>query len=124
MLTGRHPRWYHATHELVKLGFVGTFNIVLDFGPANALHFGLHWPALAAKTVSASMAATSSYFMNRHWTLPDRARTGLGRKYSLVFVLNGVGLLIAAACILHSVRRGRVAPLRTLVVQRRVDCRQ
>jgi putative flippase GtrA len=47
-----------------------------------------------------AVAATSSYFMNRHWTFRHRARTGLRREYTLFFLLNGVGLLIANACIL------------------------
>jgi putative flippase GtrA len=47
-----------------------------------------------------AVAATSSYFMNRHWTFRHRARTGLRREYTLFFLLNGVGLLIASACIL------------------------
>jgi hypothetical protein len=38
--------------------------------------------------------------MNRHWTFRHRARTGLRREYTLFFLLNGVGLLIANACIL------------------------
>jgi putative flippase GtrA len=96
----RHPHWRHLLHEFAKFGIVGMFNTVLDFGLANLLHLGLHWPALAAKTVSVSVAATSSYFMNRHWTFRYRARTGLRREYSLFFLLNGVGLLIADACIL------------------------
>jgi putative flippase GtrA len=47
-----------------------------------------------------AVAATSSFFMNRHWTFRHRARTGLRREYTLFFLLNGVGLLIANACIL------------------------
>ena len=46
------------------------------------------------------MAATSSFFMNRQWTFRHRARTGLRREYTLFFLLNGVGLLIANGCIL------------------------
>ena len=38
--------------------------------------------------------------MNRNWTFRHRARTALRREYSLFFLLNGVGLAIASACIL------------------------
>jgi putative flippase GtrA len=100
VLTGLYQRWRHLVHELAKFGIVGAFNTVLDFGLANLLHLGLHWPSLAAKTASVAVAATSSYFMNRHWTFRHRAKTGLRREYTLFFLLNGVGLLIAAACIL------------------------
>jgi putative flippase GtrA len=73
---------------------------VVDFGLANLLHLGLGWPALGAKTASVVVATTLSYFMNRHWTFRHRAHTGLGREYTLFFLANGVGLLLANACIL------------------------
>jgi putative flippase GtrA len=94
-----YQRWRHLVHELAKFGIVGAINTVLDFGLANLLYLGLGWPSLGAKTTSVAVAATSSYFMNRHWTFRHRARTGLRREYSLFFMLNGVGLLIADACI-------------------------
>ncbi len=98
-LTAIYDRWRHLVHELAKFGIVGAINTVLDFGLANLLVFGLHWSPLVGKAGSVAVAATSSYFMNRHWTFRHRARTGLGREYGLFFVLNGVGLLIAEACI-------------------------
>ena len=98
-LAGLYERWRHLVHELAKFGIVGAINTVVDFGLANLLVFGLHWSPLVGKAGSVAVAATSSYFMNRHWTFRHRARTGLGREYSLFFVLNGVGLLIAEACI-------------------------
>jgi putative flippase GtrA len=98
-LTGLYERWRHLVHELAKFGIVGAINTVLDFGLANLLVFGLHWDPLVGKAASVAVAATSSYFMNRHWTFRHRARTGLRREYTLFFLLNGVGLLIAEACI-------------------------
>jgi putative flippase GtrA len=98
-LTGLYDRWRHLVHELAKFGIVGVINTILDFGLANLLVFGLHWSPLVGKAGSVAVAATSSYFMNRHWTFRHRARTGLGREYGLFFLLNGVGLLIAEACI-------------------------
>jgi putative flippase GtrA len=98
-LTGLYDRWRHLVHELAKFGIVGAINTVVDFGLANLLVFGLHWSPLVGKAGSVAVAATSSYFMNRHWTFRHRARTGLGREYGLFFLLNGVGLLIAEACI-------------------------
>ncbi len=94
-----YRRWRMLVHELTKFGIVGVVNTGLDFGLANALHVGLHTNQYLAKTVSVTIAATSSYFMNRYWTFRHRARTGIGREYALFFVLNGVGLLIALACI-------------------------
>jgi putative flippase GtrA len=111
-LAGRSRRWRQLAHELAKFGVVGAINMVLDFGLANLLYLGLGWPAIGAKSTSVAVAATSSFFMNRHWTFRHRARTGLGREYGLFFLLNGVGLLIANACILVVERGlGRSGPL-------------
>lgn len=112
LIAGLYDRWRHLVHELTKFGIVGAFNTVLDFGLANLLYLGFGWPSLGAKSSSVAVAATSSFFMNRHWTFRHRARTGLRREYSLFFLLNGVGLAIANACILV-VERGfdRTGPL-------------
>jgi putative flippase GtrA len=99
MVMSLYRRWRMLVHELTKFGIVGAFNTALDFGVANFLHVGLHTNQYLAKTVSVTIAATSSYFMNRYWTFRHRARTGIGREYALFFVLNGVGLVIALACI-------------------------
>src|SRR5215217_2731514 len=100
MMGRTYDRWRHLVHEMAKFGIVGAVNTVLDFGLANLLYLGLGWPSLGSKTASVAVAATSSYFMNRHWTFRHRARTGLRREYTLFFLLNGVGLLISDACIL------------------------
>jgi putative flippase GtrA len=94
-----YRRWRMLVHELTKFGIVGAINTALDFGVANVLHVGFDTNQYLAKTVSVTIAATSSYFMNRYWTFRHRARTGLGREYALFFLLNGVGLVIALACI-------------------------
>ena len=99
LVQGLYLRWRHLVQELAKFGVVGAFNTVLDFSLANLLYLAVHWHQLAAKTASVAVAATSSYFMNRHWTFRHRARTGLRREYTLFFLLNAVGLAIAAACI-------------------------
>jgi putative flippase GtrA len=100
IIASLYDRWRHLVHELAKFGIVGAINTVVDFGLANLLYLGLGWPSLGAKTGSVAVAATSSFFMNRQWTFRHRARTGLRREYALFFLLNGVGLLIANACIL------------------------
>jgi putative flippase GtrA len=99
LMAGLYRRWRHLVHELAKFGIVGAFNTALDFGLFNLLYVALGWPAVGANSASVAVAATSSFFMNRHWTFRHRARTGLGREYGLFFMLNGVGLLIATACI-------------------------
>jgi putative flippase GtrA len=87
-------------HEVAKFGVVGFANLVLDVGLFNVLIFTVagHAP-LTAKAVSSTVAATSSYFMNRHWTWVGRARTGLSRELPLFLLLSAVGLGITEACL-------------------------
>jgi putative flippase GtrA len=82
-------------HEIAKFGIVGAFNYILDVGLFNLLLTqGLHHKPLTAKTISTVIAATSSYFMNRHWTWRHRARRGLWREYGTFIVLSAVALAI------------------------------
>jgi putative flippase GtrA len=94
-----YARWRVLVHELAKFGVVGAINTVVDFGIFNLLVAGFDVGPLPAASVALTVAATSSYLMNRHWTFRHRARSGLGREYSLFFLLNGVGLLIQLTCL-------------------------
>jgi len=80
--------------EMAKFGIIGVVNTVLDFVVWNALLF---IGPIKAQIISTVVAATSSYFMNRHWTFRHRARSGLRREYVLFFVFNGIGLAITGA---------------------------
>src|SRR3954462_12445721 len=87
-------------HELAKFGVVGSVNYVLDVAVFNVLIVGpLDHRPITAKTISTVIAATSSYFMNRHWTWRHRARRGLGREYSMFIGLSAVGLAITVGCL-------------------------
>jgi putative flippase GtrA len=87
-------------HEMAKFGLVGSVNYVLDVAVFNVLIVGpLDNRPITAKTISTVLAATSSYFMNRHWTWRDRARSGIGREYGLFIVLSGVGLALTLGCL-------------------------
>lgn len=92
-------RFRDLVHEIAKFGIVGVINTVVHFGLANGLHIQFHLGELTANGIAVATAATSSYFMNRHWTFRHRARTGAGREYSLFFLLNIVGLVISEACV-------------------------
>jgi len=85
--------------ELSKFGLIGLINTGLDFAILNVLHFALGVGPLTSKCVSTVIAATTSYFMNRHWTFKSRARSGMRREYTLFFLLNLVGLVIGLVCI-------------------------
>jgi putative flippase GtrA len=87
-------------HEIAKFGIVGAFNYVLDVGLFNLLILGpLDNKPITAKAVSTVIAATSSYFMNRHWTWRHRARTGVRREYSLFLLLSAIALGITLSCL-------------------------
>ena len=87
-------------HEIAKFGVVGAINYVVDVGLFNLLVTqGLHHKPLTAKAISTVVAATSSYFMNRHWTWRDRARRGLAREYVTFILLSGVALIITLGCL-------------------------
>lgn len=88
-------------HEVAKFGVVGAFNYVVDVGLFNVLvtQGGLHDKPLTAKAISTVVAATSSYFMNRHWTWRHRARRGLAREYGTFIVLSAIALAITLACL-------------------------
>jgi putative flippase GtrA len=109
-MRGRYPRRVSAVralyqrfqvliHEVAKFGVVGAFNAVLDIALFNWLHFGQGIGPLTSKAISVTVAATSSYFMNRHWAFAHRARTGIRREYVLFIVLSAVGLAIVEACL-------------------------
>ena len=73
---------------MAKFGIIGIVNTLLDLAIWNALLF---IGPIKAQIISTVVAATSSYFMNRHWTFRHRARSGLRREYILFFVFNGSG---------------------------------
>ncbi|MGB9376603.1 MAG: GtrA family protein [Mycobacteriales bacterium] len=92
-------QWRVFAAELSKFGVIGAVNTVLDFGVFNTLHFALGVGLLTSQAIAMVIAATSSYFMNRHWTFAKRARSGMRREYILFFLLNLVGLAILEACL-------------------------
>jgi putative flippase GtrA len=84
-------RWHMLIREMTKFGIIGVVNMVVDFAVWNALFF---IGPIKAQVVATIVAATSSYFMNRHWTFRHRARSGLRREYVLFFIFNAIGLAI------------------------------
>ncbi|MEU4603151.1 GtrA family protein [Kribbella sp. NPDC023972] len=111
LVTTLYRQVEHLVHEVAKFGLVGLLGMVVDLPIYNWLVFNnplvfgtpgdgmLHHKPLTAKVISVTLATIATYLGNRHWTWRHRERSGLHREYVLFFVLNGIGLLIAAGCL-------------------------
>jgi putative flippase GtrA len=87
-----------AFHELAKFGTVGALAFVVDVTVFNVvLH--LSGKPLTSKIVSTVVAATIAFVLNRAWSFRHRQRSSMHREYSMFFILNAVGLLIAVSCL-------------------------
>lgn len=94
-LTGRVAA---AFHELAKFGTVGALAFIVDVTIFNVvLH--LSGKPLTSKIVSTVVAATLAFVLNRAWSFRHRQRSSVHREYSMFFILNAVGLLIAVSCL-------------------------
>jgi putative flippase GtrA len=96
-----HDGLGHLVRELLKFGMVGLVAFVVDVGIFNLLLHQTDKP-LTSKTISTVVATTVAYIGNRLWTFRRRSRSGVGREYSLFFLLNGVGLAISLGCLATS----------------------
>ncbi|GAA1028414.1 GtrA family protein [Virgisporangium ochraceum] len=93
-----YDRFSHLIHELGKFGVVGSIALVIDVAIFNLLRqAGVE--SLTSATASMAVAATAAFVGNRFWTWRDRERSGLRREYTLYFIFNAVGLLIALICL-------------------------
>jgi putative flippase GtrA len=101
LLRRAHDALGHFVRELVKFGVVGGVAFVVDVGLFNVLLHETDKP-LTSKTISTVVATTVAYVGNRFWTFRRRSRSGVGREYTLFFLLNGVGLAIALGCLATS----------------------
>lgn len=96
-----YERFRELLHEIAKFGVVGAINYVIDVGLFNVFVTtgGLHHKPLTAKTISTVVAATSSFFMNRHWTWRNKQRRGLLREYGAFIGLSAIALFITIGCL-------------------------
>ncbi len=97
-LLAAYYRLGHLVRELMKFGVVGGVAFVVDVGLFNLLLHTTDKP-LTSKALSTVAATTVAYAGNRSWTFRRRSRSSVRREYVLFFLLNGVGLAIALACL-------------------------
>ena len=93
--------------EFTKFGIVGLIALVVDIGIFNLLRFTggegpLYDKPLSAKVISVVIATCVSYVGNRYWSFRHRGRTRMRREVPLFFLLNGIAMLIAVACLWFS----------------------
>jgi putative flippase GtrA len=81
-------------HEIAKFGVIGAIAYVFTVVVSNALHLGLDVGPLTSLGAAMVVAATLSYFANRHWTWRHKERTGLHRELPLFLGLSVVGFVI------------------------------
>jgi putative flippase GtrA len=94
-VSGLYRTFEHLIHEIAKFGVVGAVAYVMTVVISNALRFGpTKMGPITSLGVAMLVAATFSYFANRHWTWRHKERHGLGREYSLFIALSVVGFLV------------------------------
>ena len=97
-LLAAYYRLGHVVRELMKFGVVGSVALVVDVGLFNLMLHVTDKP-LTSKVVSTVAATTVAYAGNRTWTFRRRSRSSVRREYTLFFLLNGVGMVIALTCL-------------------------
>lgn len=93
-----------ASGELFRYAAVGTSGLVIDLFVLALLHEVLGVPLLMANPVSFSVACSSNFLLNRHWTFRSRGRrhVAVGGGLFLVGALIGLALNEAGLWALHS----------------------
>lgn len=90
--------------EMLKFGVVGAGAFVIDAGGFNLLVYGgghgpLHHRPLTAKIISAGVSIIAAWLGNRYWTFRHRRRPQAHHELMLFVLVNGVGMVIAVACL-------------------------
>jgi putative flippase GtrA len=101
-IKGKVPARFHKIgDEIAKFGTIGIINIFVNSAVVNLLWLTpwLHGSQVKAKAIATIVAATSAYFMNRHWTYRNRPKSSLRREYTLFFAFNLVGLFIEVGAV-------------------------
>lgn len=85
----------HLIHEIAKFGVIGAAAFVLTTVLNNLFHFGAGLGPLTSFGLATAIAATVSYFANRHWTWRHKDDNGIGRGLTMFLALSAVGLVVS-----------------------------
>lgn len=77
--------------QFIKFAVVGTINTVLDFSVYLGLTRWLHLHYLIANLLAFTLAASSSFFLNKYWTFRDNRQDGLTFQYLKFLTVSLVG---------------------------------
>ncbi|MDI2132282.1 GtrA family protein [Yinghuangia seranimata] len=87
--------------EVAQFLIAGGLAYVVDVAVFNlGLYLGLD--GVTAKIVSSVPATIVAYIGNRYWTYRHRERTGVGREYTMFFLLSAIAAGIQAGCVFVS----------------------
>lgn len=91
-VTHLYASFRHLIHEIARFGVVGGLAYVFTVVLSNWLRYGSPGLGpLSSLGIAMILAASFSYFANRHWTWRHKARTGVSREYGLFIALSVVG---------------------------------
>ena len=116
MSTARsHPvrrAWDKVAHlgpEATKFGIVGLTGVAVQFVVFNVLRYAgpggagvLLDKPITAQVIAIGAATVITYLGNRYWTYHHRERGHPARELSIFALLNGIAILIGAACLAFS----------------------
>ncbi len=88
--------------QLIRFGFVGVANTLIDFGILNLLLYLADYPGgpglLVCNGIAFFIASLNSYSMNKNWTFSDR-NPGTASQFGLFMVFTLAGLAINSGII-------------------------
>ncbi|MFB5190787.1 GtrA family protein [Alicyclobacillus fastidiosus] len=91
--------WRGLIRQVIRFGFVGVLNTVVDFAVFFALVRLVHWNALIAQSVSYACGLCNSYVWNRLITFRAAPRSPAAQMLKFA-VLNGVCYGVSEVCLI------------------------
>lgn len=77
--------------QLIRFSLVGVIGFIIDVGVLTAAIFFLYLGPYYGRLLSYLVAASSTWFMNRHFTFPGSKKNGFHRQWGKFLVVNALG---------------------------------